>query len=76
MFVSLVVHNIQWRIQGVSRFPQKPRFEIGLYPGSLNTLIEQSDQNSNRALGLRWSSCSSYISSVGASHIAERGVYV
>jgi len=31
--------------RGVSRFPQKPPYEIDLNPGSLNTLIEQSDRD-------------------------------
>ena len=32
--------------RGVSRFPQKPPFEIDFNPVSLSTLIEQSDRDS------------------------------
>ena len=37
---------MQWRIQGGSRFPRKPPFEIDFNPVSLSTLIEQSDRDS------------------------------
>ena len=36
----------QWQIQAALRFPQKPPFEIYFNPVSVNTLIEQSDQDS------------------------------
>ena len=42
--VSLLTSSVQWQIQGVSRFPRKPPFEIDLNRVNLNTLIEQSDQ--------------------------------